>query len=104
MRARGFLAAAAAVVMATLITLVIVLLIDVNNLSAQVTGLEGATAEAQNPPQFDQLQSSVDAANQAIGAVTLAIQSMQNALPHYKITCASAGAGDVESCTISAPG
>jgi hypothetical protein len=104
MGARAFFSAAAAVVMATLVALVIVLLIDVNNLSDQVTGLEGATAEAQNPPQFDQLQSSVDAANQGIGAVTLAIQSMQNSLPHYKVTCASAGAGDVESCTISPPG
>jgi hypothetical protein len=104
MGARAFLAAAAGVVMATLVALVIVLLIDVNNLTDQVTGLEGATASAQNIPQLDELQSSVDAANQGIGAVTLAIQSMENALPHYKITCASAGAGDVESCTISPPG
>jgi hypothetical protein len=52
---------------------------------------------------LNQLQSSVDAANQGIGAVTLAIQSMQNALPHYKIACMSSGAGDLESCTISPP-
>jgi hypothetical protein len=103
MAVRGFLAAAGGVVMATLIALVIVLLIDVNNLTDQVTGLEGATTSAQNISQLDQLQSSVDAANQGIGAVTLAIQSMQNSLPHYKITCVSAGAGDVESCVISPP-
>jgi predicted permease len=103
MGSRGFLAAAGVVVMATLVALVIVLLIDVNNLTDQVTVLEGATASAQNTPQLDQLQSSVDAANQGIGAVTLAIQSMQNSLPHYKITCASVGAGDVESCVISPP-
>lgn len=87
MGVRGFLAAAGGVVMAALIALVIVLLIDVNNLTDQVTGLEGATTSAQNISQLDQLQSSVDAANQGIGAVTLAIQSMQNSLPHYKITC-----------------
>jgi hypothetical protein len=103
MGARGFLAAAGGVVMATLIAVVIVLLIDVNNLADQMTGLEGATTSAQNIPQLEQLQSSVDATNQGIGAVTLAIQSMQNSLPHYKITCASAGAGDVESCVIAPP-
>jgi hypothetical protein len=103
MGVRGFLVAAGGVVMATLLALLIVLLIDVNNLTDQVNGLEAATAAAQNPPQLSDLQTSMDAANQGIGAVTLAIQSMQNALPHYKITCATSGAGDLESCTISPP-
>ena len=103
MEVRGLLVAAGGVVMATLMVLVIVLLVDVNNLSDRVTGLEGATASAGNTSDVDQLQTSIDAANQGIGAVTLAVQSMQNALPHYKITCVSAGAGDVESCVISPP-
>jgi hypothetical protein len=41
MGARGFVAAVGGVVMATLIVLVIVLLIDVNNLTDQVTGSKG---------------------------------------------------------------
>jgi hypothetical protein len=103
MGVRGFVAAVAGVVMATVIVLVVVLLIDVNNLTDRVTGLEGATASAQNDPRIGELQTSVDAANQGIGAVTLAVQSMENTLPHYKITCASSGARDLESCTISRP-
>jgi hypothetical protein len=102
MGVRGLLVAAGGVVMATLMVLVIVLLVDINNLTDQVTGLEGATTSAGNP-DVGQLQTSIDAANQGIGAVTLAVESMQNALPHYKITCVSAGAGDVESCAITPP-
>jgi hypothetical protein len=71
MGVRGFVAAVAGVVMATLIVLVVVLLIDVNHLTDRVTGLEGATASAQNDPRIGELQTSVDAANQGIGAVTL---------------------------------
>ena len=100
MGVRGLLVAAGGVVMATLMVLVIVLLVDVNNLTDQVSGIGEVTASGQ---ELGQLQTSIDAANQGIGAVTLAVQSMQNALPHYKITCVSAGAGDVETCAIAPP-
>jgi hypothetical protein len=85
MGARGLLVAVGGVVVVTLVALMIALLNDVNNLSGQVSALEGITASAQG------------------SSATIAIQSIQNELPHYKITCTTAGPGDLESCVISPP-
>jgi hypothetical protein len=98
------LATTAGVALAALIVAVIVLLVDVANLSTQVSGLQGAdAASGQYDTQFQQLQSSMDLANQDISGLAQALAAVRTATPPpYEITCPTNRAGALDTCRISA--